>query len=265
MQCLRRSQGEEQEHAAMSGGRWIYPCVFLWGLHLLYISSLVICFSKVADLTMAPCLGSRGMSSHPVHSAVNGKLIFGSQRWPDMTEKLQLFVCYQIQKYIYLNHAAKAWLTCPPLCCNAGTTQSFHFICQGTVFPKGCASRTHLIFGTREKHIRYSFMASCSFQDHLSLDSMCSPARTCPDQLPRFLDKPSCVLLTYCQSNWASDHVLLSSWTRIRQSRVRENKARVSASPISYHSSSNTCYCLEVYTLQFTLFPTYRLLQTAVF
>lgn len=194
----------------MPGGWWIYPSIFLGGLHLLSVSSLIICFNEVADLTIAPCLGSRGLSSYPVYSAGSGKLIFGSQRWPDMTDKMQLFVCYQIQKFIYLNHAAKARLTCPPLRCNAGTTRSFHFVYQGTVFPKGCASGTHLIFGTSEKPIRYSFMASCSFHDHLSLDSMCSPGRTCSDQLPQFLHKPPWVLPTYRQSNWALDHVPLS-------------------------------------------------------
>jgi len=39
-----------------------------------------------------------------------------------MTEMLQLFVYYQIQEFFYLNHTAKVCLTCPSLCCNAGTT-----------------------------------------------------------------------------------------------------------------------------------------------
>lgn len=67
---------------------------------------------------------------------------------------------------------AKARLTCPPLCCKAGTTQSFPLVYEGAVFPKGCASRTHLIFITSKKHIRYSLLASCSLQDHPSLDSV---------------------------------------------------------------------------------------------
>lgn len=81
IQYLRRSQGEEQERALMSGSWWVSLCVFLWGLHLLYTSSLAICFNKVDLLTTAPCLCSRGVSSHPAHPAVKGKLIFGSQMW----------------------------------------------------------------------------------------------------------------------------------------------------------------------------------------
>lgn len=215
-----------------------------------------MCFTKVADLTMTPCLSCRGVSSYPVHSAVNGKLIFGSHRRPDVTEKLHLFVCYQIQRLIYLNHAITAWLTGPPLCCSAGTTQRDFLSIRVECFPKAVLQGP-IWFLVPVKNISGIALWPLALFKIIWVSSQCvllpehvqinshSFWISRPVFCPRTVEVTGLQTMSFVNVNW--------NMAGSRQG----TKAMVSASPMSYHSrSSNSCCCLEVYTLQFALFPT---------